>query len=155
MQETNSERSVLGKDVPWKLVEDYLLRVVSFTPLGSVNGDRVHSARSTMPYAILSVECLELDKVFTVNVAHKVDFLHLWRAFNQRGISEDEEVLVGDFASKRRGFLRVFGSFLPRLFIWICRKGHLERVVNDDWGGLTGEAWAEAMMPLEMWEPQS
>jgi hypothetical protein len=31
-------------------------------------------------------------------------------------------------------------------------RAHLaERLI---WGGLTGEAWAEAMMPLEMWEPE-
>jgi hypothetical protein len=88
-----------------------------------------------------------------VYLTHKEDFRQLWKAFNQRGVSEEEEVLVGDFASKRGGFTRIFAPFLPRLYVWICRRGHLERLVNDDWGGLTSEALAEAMIPLEMWEP--
>lgn len=152
---TDSHNPVLGKDIPWKAVEEYIFRVRNFTPLATVKGDEIHPAGSNMPYAILSVECLELDKELTLHVNHKIDFLHLWKAFHERGILDGEEVLIGDFASKRRGFARMFGPFLPRLFIWICRKGHLERLVNKDWGDLTGEAWGEAVMPLEIWEPQT
>ena len=153
MQETETNSPVIGKDVSWKAMNDYLLRVIKFTPLARVVGNEIQSAESNLPYGILTVECLELNQEFVVYLTHKVDFLHLWKVFNERGISEEEEVLVGDFASKRSGFFRIFSSFLPRLWVWICRRGHLERLVNDDWDGLTGEAWANAMMPLEMWEP--
>lgn len=153
MQETKSDSLVIGKDVSWVTMRDYFLRVITFKPFATIVGNEIQSAQSNLPYGILTVECLELNQEFVVYLSHKVDFRHLSKAFNQRGISEAEEVLVGDFASKRSGLTRIFAPFLPQLYVWICRRGHLERLVNDDWGGLTGEALAMAMIPLEMWEP--
>jgi hypothetical protein len=153
MSHSSYEHAVIGKDISWKEMSDSFLRIIKFTPLATVGGGEVQGAVSHLPYAIVEVECIELDQRFVILVTHKIDFLNLWKAYNQRGISEEEEVIVGDFASKRTGFIRVFGAFLPRLFVWICRKGHLERLVNDNWGDLYGEALAMAMLPLEMWEP--
>lgn len=155
MEKANLSNPVIGKDISWKIVQDYLLRVISFTPLATVSGSEVQSQSSSAPYAILIVECLNMNSKYTLYVTHKIDFLHLWRAYNQRGVSDSEEVLIGNFAQRRKGLSKLMGAFLPRLFVWICPKGYLERMINDDWGGLTGEARAMAMLPLEMWEPET
>jgi hypothetical protein len=74
--------------------------------------------------------------------------------------TREVEVLVGDFkrtlARGMRGYWgrKLFGRWLPRLYVWVCPKGYLERVVSDDRMGLSGEAHLEATRPLAEWKPR-
>lgn len=56
MSEANSDKLVLGKDVPWKSIDDCLLRVLSFTPMATVSDNEVRS--SLGKYALCDLEKL-------------------------------------------------------------------------------------------------
>src|SRR6266700_2228755 len=59
-----------------------------------VDDGRVIAPTKTEPYASIVVECDALPQKATGFITHRIDFLHLWRAFNERGVRDDEEVIV-------------------------------------------------------------
>lgn len=67
------------------------------------------------------------------------------------------EILVGDFARQRlmmrKRFAKLFGSFMPSLYVWICPEGYLQRSVSDNLAPLSGEMYFEIIRPLAKWEP--
>lgn len=72
------------------------------------------------------------------------------------------EVLVGDFSRERENrqhgpakwLFRLSTPWIPRLFVWVCPSGYLQRVVNNDWSGLHGWECSQVRGPLARWEPQ-
>ena len=68
------------------------------------------------------------------------------------------EILVGDFSNhalQRRGwFTRLFESSLPKLYIWMCPEGYLQRLVKDNFEPLTGRLYFDIFRPLAKWEPE-
>ena len=79
--------------------------------------------------------------------------IHTWL-----GTSEKPEILVGYFtrkAQKSRGwFTRLLESSLPKLYIWMCPEGYLQRVVKDNLAPLTGRLYFDILRPLAKWEPE-
>lgn len=68
----------------------------------------------------------------------------------------DVEVLIGNFSlcSEGRRLLRTLaGAFLPKLYVWVCPKGFLERFVYKKDSGLTGRKGAMVFLPLVQWKP--
>lgn len=47
-----------------------------------------------LPYAAIDIEAPPLSEPTIGYISHKLDFLHLWQAFNDRGVADDEEVIV-------------------------------------------------------------
>ena len=68
------------------------------------------------------------------------------------------EILVGDFinlAKQSRGwFTRLFESSLPRLYIWLCPEGYLQRLVENNFSPLTDWLYFDILRPLAKWEPE-
>ena len=108
---------VIGKDIPWKRVEGWGLRVTHFTAFASVKGNKVKAYSRTLPYAILTVDHGKLPSETKLYVTHKEDFRHLWQAYEERGISEDEWVVVYDFNPMRPRWRRLLAFGLPRLLV--------------------------------------
>ena len=82
-----------GKSIPWKTIEQEPLRITHFTPLVNIENRKVKS-HSLGPYAFLAVESPKLNSEALLPVGHRVDFQNLWEVFKERGVAEDEEVLV-------------------------------------------------------------
>src|SRR6185436_2184368 len=87
-------------------------------------------------------------------VTHKLDFHHLWNVFEERGVADDEEVIVIWQKSNLRGVPRRLSRMMPGLIVWICRQGAFE-IANDPrpLAGLEFSAWQAATDPIVRWEP--
>lgn len=85
----------LLRDEDWRPLDGEICRVKAFTPLaGRVEGTEVKSFTRGLPYASIEIESPALAEPTTGFITHKLDFQHLWQAFNVRGVADDEEVIV-------------------------------------------------------------
>lgn len=135
-EETNSTSEItLLKDKEWSIIESELCLVADFLPLAgcTVKDGTVISPSTIVPYASVNVTCKKIQKKITGFICHKIDFLHLWSAFKERGIDEqEEEVLIywttkhyKDITSKLfSGFMKnLLGAIpLPKLVVMISQK---------------------------------
>lgn len=144
---------VLGRDIKWKLIENQFCRVDLFYPIASIENDKILVPGST-PYAALTIECANLSTKAIWLVAHKVDFIHLWEAFKERGVKENEEVLI-IISSKRHNFLyKIISFIMPKIFIMIYPRGSFEKFNNPEQiKQLTGEQFYRETKPIKSWEP--
>ena len=94
----HSEFLVIGRDISWDELAKHnksgLLRATDFGRLASVELDSVKAWTSTMPYGILTVECLEVKSSFTLLIMHRLDFLHLCHAYDWCRNSEAQEITL-------------------------------------------------------------
>jgi len=157
MEHKESE-TVLWKDSEWSQIDGELCRVTQFGTLGSfigVNG-KVHAGVRAMPYASLTLECEKLGMNVTGYVTHKMDFQHLWAAFKERKVKEDEEVIIIWTKKHYRWKLtRFLTPFMPKLWIMVCPKGAYELMVDSNYKPeLSGLArWSETR-PIVQWKPE-
>ena len=139
---------LIGRGIPWKAIEQEPLRITHFTPLVNIENHKVKS-HSLGPYAFLAVESPKLNSEALLPVGHRVDFQHLWEVFKQRGVAEDEEVLVF-YAPIKRKWYKWASSFLPKLHIFIFPKGHLEEIHNPNFKPDNARSWFK---PIAEWRP--
>ena len=143
------------KDNQWSLIDGEFCRVIAFTPLGLIKDGKVLSLNKTTPYASITLECRKLPEKITGFICNKMDFIHLWSAFKERGVKQDEEVLI--FWSKKhyKKLYKIFSAFLPRLWVMICPKGAFELETNPGYRPeLKGEARWNASKPITDWKPE-
>jgi hypothetical protein len=74
--------------------------------------------------------------------------------------TQGAEVIVGKFTDESRGLrksivAKILGGMMPQLFVMVCPRGYAERAVSENWEGLSGSAWAEAIRPLAQWSPET
>ena len=151
------ERSeiTLLKDKQWSIIDGEFCRIIDFVPLGLIKDRKVLALNKTTPYASITLECKKLPNKITGFICHKIDFTHLWLAFKERGIKQDEEVII--FWSKKhyKKLYKIFSPFLPRLWVMICPKGAFELEVDNNYKPeLTGEARWNATKPIAEWKPE-
>lgn len=156
-EDVNEQTQVtLIKDNEWSVIDGELCRVIDFVPLGLIKNGKVLALNKTTPYATVDLECKKLSKKITGFICHKIDFMHLWLAFKERGIKQDEEVLI--FWSKKHYkniVYKIFSAFMPRLWVMVCPKGAFELKVNPSYRPeLTGEARWNATKPIVDWKPE-
>jgi len=100
----HSQLPVIGKDISWnelaKQNKSGLLRATDFSQLATVEGDKVKAISPTMPYGILTVECLETKSSFTLLITHRLDFLHLWYAYDLCQNSKAQEIVLQNRAER-------------------------------------------------------
>jgi hypothetical protein len=79
-------------DSDWEPLDGAVCRVLDFTPLaGRIEGGKVKSSTSGSPYASIEIESDALAGPTKGFITHRLDFQHLWEAFNVRGVGEYEE----------------------------------------------------------------
>ena len=154
----NESEIVLWKDSEWSQIDREFCRVTDFGTLGSfvdANG-KVHAGSRTMPYASLTLECEKLGKNITGYITHKIDFWHLWAAFKDRKVKENEEVIVIWTKEQYRWKLTKFLTpFMPKLWVMDFPKGAYELMVDSKYRPeLWGEARWNAMKPIIQWKPE-
>jgi len=128
---SNSERLVIGKDVPWDAIRNAFCRVNSFTPLAKVKSGKIKDAIPGLHYASLSVELpriKELPSEAVMPITHKIDFRNLWEVYKERGLNQDEEVLVVYSPTAQSKLGRILSGVLPKLVIRIYPIGSLEKI---------------------------
>ena len=143
-----SEEITLLRDSDWAHVDSELCLVKNFSPMpgNKVEGGKAISLVKYMPYASVEIECALAKAKITGFVTHSMDFINLWSVFIERGIRDDEEVVMlwsrkhyKHFASK------MFGAAFPKIWVLVCPKGsYRERAIT--WQTLRQEkdAWNSA-----------
>ena len=83
-----------------------------------------------------------------------MDFMHLWKAFKDRGVRESEEVLIFWSKEHYNKLHKIFAAFLPRLWVMICSKGAYELMSDPGYKPeLHGEVRYKATRPIVEWKP--
>jgi len=142
------------KDSEWSLIDGEICRVLDFIPTAVIKGGKVSSLSITVPYAAVHFECMKLPQIATGYITHKIDFTHLWKAFKERTIQQDEEVLF--FWSKKhyKSYAKLFSAFLPRMWVMVCHQGAYQLHAPSFKPELDGEARWKATAPIEDWKPK-
>ena len=148
---------VLLKDKDWSVIDGEPCRVTHFATLGSlvdING-KVHAMDKTTPYASITIECEKFGKNVTGYITHKEDFQHLWAAFKDRKVKENEEVIIIWTKKNYKRGVKFFSGFMPKLWVMVCREGAYELMVNPNLKPeLNGLEWFEAVKPIIEWKPE-
>lgn len=155
MNTSELPETVLRKDSEWSVIDAEPCRVVSFTPLASIENGKIIVPNKTEPYASILLECKKLSKPIKGFITHKIDFQHLWMAFKERKVNQNEEVII--FWSKKhlKSYAKFFSPFMPKLWVMVCQKGAFELLTDpSNRPELTGEARYLAEKPIEEWKPR-
>jgi len=112
----------------------------------------------TAPYASIHIECKKIPGKITGFITHKIDFINLWNAFKERGVKENEEVLIiWSIKHYKNKIFKVFSRVMPKLWVMIWRKGAFEMFVNlnQKTESLTDEGIRKTLGtgPLAEWKP--
>jgi hypothetical protein len=150
---------VLLRDEDWMIIEGRLCQVSRFTPFARVEAGKVVSAGRKTPYAVIALECVEgqtdLPPDSTGMIGHKVDFQHLWSAFVERGIGEDEAVVIVWGKKYLRGLTKIFSVFMPRLIVMVFTTRGLGLLTDSTREpDLKGYERFLAEKPVAEWRPK-
>lgn len=157
MEQANIRQdNVMRKDSEWSVIDGEPCRVIDFIPLASVQNGKVVAPNITDPYASVTLECKKVSNTIKGFITHKMDFAHLWAAFKERGISDNEEVIIiWSIKHYKYKFLKFLSAIYPKMWVMICPTGALEIMVDSNWKPeLTGEARWNAMKPIVEWKPE-
>ena len=135
LSNTKSE-IILRKDREWSLIDSELCLITDFLPiLGSAVKDGiVINPVTNEPYASINIECKRTKAKITGFICHKIDFTHLWSAFRERGVNEEEEEILIYWSTRhyKNRILRLLSALtlnflgatpLPKVVVMVCPKG--------------------------------
>ena len=145
---------IIGPDIPWEVIRREFCRVKHFTSFGSFESGEVKSPQSFLPYASLLVDLPKLQnanlpQVASMPVVHRDDFIRLCEIFNERGVSQQEEVLVSYEPFFQSNFL---SRFMPRLHIFIYKKGHFDQENDPNFNPDNAGEW---LREIEKYTPKN
>jgi hypothetical protein len=147
------KENFLRTDRDWATIDGQLCRILDFRPFAGAtvaNGKAV-SVDKSLPYAMVELEGVRLPKGTVGCIFHKVDFQHLWAAFQERGIAADEEVLIIWTKRQFKLFANIFSAFLPRTWVMVWKKGAYEWETDPK---LRHERrTVSELMPITDWKP--
>ncbi len=144
----------LLKDSQWSVIDGEFCRVIDFIPMASIKEGKILAIDKTAPYASVVLECKKLPTKTKGSITHKVDFMNLWSAFKERGVKQDEEVLIFWTKKHFKRVYKIFSAFLPRLWVMVCPRGAFELQTNPGYRPeLKGEARWNAAKPIIDWKP--
>jgi len=145
----------MRKDSEWSVIDGELCRVTEFIPMALVQNGKVLALNLTEPYASVSLECKKVPYAIKGFICHKMDFKHLWAAFKERPLGQNEEVIIVWSMKRLKSYAKIFPLLMPRLYVMVCPKGAFELMVDPSWKPeLTGEARWNAERPIVRWKPE-
>lgn len=153
--ENNSE-IILLQDRDWNIIDSEPCRVIDFNPIASFKNNKLYMPLK-MPYASINVESKKVNKIIKGFITHKVDFISLWKAFKERTIKGNEEVIIfWSIRNYKYKLLKFLPSPLfPKLWVMICPKGAYELMTNPNYKPeLQGEARYNAEKSIVDWKPE-
>lgn len=146
----------LLKDSEWSVIAEEPCRVIQFTPLSWIKEGKVCGTK-TLPYASVILECKKVSNTIKGYITNKTDFIHLWKVFKERTIKENEEVIVvWTIEHYKHKWLKYFSVFLPKLWVLIFPKGHLEFMADPNWQPESNgrPSYEEMLSPIASWKPK-
>lgn len=147
--------TALRKDSEWSIIDGEPCRIIDFIPAAKVENRQVIAENKTEPYASIIFECKKLSQKTKGYITHKMDFLHLWTAFKERGVSQNEEVIIFWSKNHLKSYAKIISVFMPKLWVMICSKGAFELMSDSDFKPeLGGEARWNAQKPIVEWKPE-
>lgn len=147
--------TILRKDSEWDVIDGEPCRVLEFVPLVSVQGDTILAPNKTDPYASVILNCKKYSKPIKGFICHKVDFEHLWEAFKDRGVKQDEEVIIFYGKKQLKIYAKLISYFMPKFWVMICQKGVFELMTDPtNRPDLQGEGRFLAERPIVEWKPE-
>lgn len=155
MNKEESSEITLLRDREWSFIDGEACRVINFNPFCSFKDGKI-SPIGILPYASVTIESRKVNKIIKGFVTHKIDFIHLWTAFIERTIKENEEVIIC-WTKKhyKLKILRFFPTFLPKLIVMICQKGAFEFInYPNHKPEIQGEARYEMQKSIVQWKPE-
>ena len=147
----------LLRNSDWRVVDGEGCRVTDFVPMATIKEGKVLAINRALPYAAVHLQCKNFpNQKVTGFICHRLDFIHLWRAFKDRGVRPDEEVIIIWSGKHYKNWLyRILAFAMPRLWVMICQKGAFELIIDpSSRPDLTGEARARAELPIIHWKPE-
>ena len=149
---------MLTTDRDWALLDGLLCEVISFLPLARLEGDKIIPPSRSMPYAVVEMACYEngmsLAKGTLGAISHKDDFLKLWTAFVDRGVSKDERLFIHWSKQNLRPVARLFSVFMPRIAVFIFKNDGYELLSDNKYRPeLRGVDRWKASEPIVHWQP--
>jgi hypothetical protein len=108
-----------------------------------------------MPHASVTLEVEGIPDDVTGYITHKIDFMNLWKAFEEIKSMKDVEVIIFWNKKHLKRFARIFSLFMPRLWVTVCKKRSFELMIDNNYKPeLTGVARWDAMKPILEWKPE-
>lgn len=145
----------LKQDSDWSIIDSEPCKVINFTSLASIENGKIIISNKTEPYASVVLECKKLPEQTKGFICHKMDFQNLWTAFKERGVRENEEVIIFYSRKHLKIYAKLFLAFMPRLWVMICQKGAFELITDPkSRPELQGEARFLAEKPIIDWKPK-
>jgi hypothetical protein len=151
-----SEKTItLLKDSEWSIIDGEVCRVVHFTPFASISKGKIHDTGLTTPYCSLTIECKKLPSQANGYITHKIDFSNLWKAFKERGVNDEEEVLIiWTIKHYKSNIVKLFLAGMPKLWVMICHKYAFEALTDPkSRPDLSGMAYAAAVSSIVEYKP--
>lgn len=153
---TSDENIVLFKDSDWSFIDGSVCRVLNFIPMGAIEGGKIKAINKITPYASIVIENKKLPKKVNGFITHKIDFKHLWLAFKERGIKDDEEVnVIWTRKHYKNAIYKILSFAMPKLWVMICKKGAYESMIDPNFKPeLQGETRYMAEKAIIDWKPE-
>jgi hypothetical protein len=143
------------KDIDWQVIEGDVCRVVDFTSMAEIKNGKAKAVNRATPYAAVTFECTKFLQQVNGFICHKLDFMNLSEAMQEKLRRENTEVLMFWNKKQLRGYARLFSSIMPRFCFMLCPIGAYELITNDaHMPELRGEARFLAMRPILEWTPE-
>lgn len=166
-ESTEKSKTTFRKDKEWKAVEGQLCLVEDFQPMAGskVVNDEVSSPQKNVPYASLTLVIKRNSDKITGFVTHKLDFQHLWEAFQNRQIDHEKEEVLIYWTTKHYKYsvariissimLTIFGGTnLPKMIVMVCPKGTFKSV--EEFSLKDGHKvliFVHGLMSIQWWVP--
>lgn len=131
---------IMGRDFPWQNARGVDWLVTSVIPQARVDErGRIRDAGLFRPYAILQVRSLQGEAF--LQVAHEVDFLHIWEAWQSQQHAGGEIIVNPDGP----------GGVRPRLTVHLVPTGSYAKVSAPGFTWPEDEEERRPLSPLQTW----
>jgi len=148
-----SEELVLLKDKEWSVIDEEACRVIEFEPYSRIIEEKIYGPK-TEPYASVILECKKVQGRIRGYITHKIDFTHLWMIFEERGVKEDEEVIIfWTVKHYKHPWIMHPSAAFPKLIVNIHYKGYLELIAGEI-SKPKNRSWEDMGIPIVSLKPE-
>jgi hypothetical protein len=140
MAEGAANLGIMGRNFPWQKAQGIDWLVTAVIPQARVDeSGRIRDAKLFGPYAILGVRSSHGDA--SLLITHKVDFKHIWDAWQRQRRDGGEIVLNPDGP----------GGIRARLTVYLVPTGSYAQVSSPDFRWPDDEEKRSALSPIQTW----